>query len=63
MAARSVFSSVWTALAGLNLGATRSSVGFLQRTGVPQLSAVPVQSRGIRQGETRLDTEHSMSPC
>ncbi|XP_047430215.1 39S ribosomal protein S18a, mitochondrial [Mugil cephalus] len=49
MAARSVLRSVWTSLAGLKLGSTGSSVGALQRINVPQLSALTIQSRGIRQ--------------
>lgn len=49
MAARSVLRSVWTSLAGLNFGGRGSSVSVLQRTCVPQLSALTVQSRGIRQ--------------
>ncbi|GAA6224344.1 28S ribosomal protein S18a, mitochondrial [Lates japonicus] len=49
MAARSVLKSVCTSLAGLKLGATGSNVSALQRINVPQLSALTIQSRGIRQ--------------
>ncbi|KAK5853084.1 hypothetical protein PBY51_006904 [Eleginops maclovinus] len=49
MAARSMLRSVWTSFAGLKLGATGSNVIFQQRTNVPQLSTLTIQSRGIRQ--------------
>ncbi|XP_071335093.1 large ribosomal subunit protein mL66 [Trachinotus anak] len=49
MAARSVLRSVWTSFAGLKIGATGSSVSALERINVPQLSALTMQSRGIRQ--------------
>lgn len=51
MATRSVFRSLWTSFAGLNLGGTGSSVSVLQRIRGPQLSALTIQRRGIRQGE------------
>ncbi|KAF3849752.1 hypothetical protein F7725_019471 [Dissostichus mawsoni] len=49
MAARSMLRSVWTSFAGLKLGATGSNVIFQQGTNVPQLSAITIQSRGLRQ--------------
>ncbi|KAL3052657.1 hypothetical protein OYC64_005230 [Pagothenia borchgrevinki] len=49
MAARSMLRSVWSSFAGLKLGATGSNVIFQQGTNVPQLSAVTIQSRGLRQ--------------
>ncbi|XP_022593723.1 39S ribosomal protein S18a, mitochondrial [Seriola dumerili] len=49
MAARSVLRSVWTSFAGLKLGGTATSASTLQRINVPQLSALTIQSRGIRQ--------------
>ncbi|KAL7388083.1 hypothetical protein ABVT39_006775 [Epinephelus coioides] len=49
MAARCMLRSVWTSFAGLNLGATASKVTLQQRIHVPQLSALTIQSRGIRQ--------------
>ncbi|XP_029352457.1 large ribosomal subunit protein mL66 [Echeneis naucrates] len=49
MAARSVLRSVCTSLAGLKLGSQSASSGLHQRINVPQLSALTVQSRGIRQ--------------
>ena len=52
MAARSMLRSVWTSFAGLKVGATRPMVKVQQRIIVPQLPALTVQSRGIRQGET-----------
>uniref|UniRef100_A0A3B4YXS2 Large ribosomal subunit protein mL66 n=1 Tax=Seriola lalandi dorsalis TaxID=1841481 RepID=A0A3B4YXS2_SERLL len=50
MAARSVLRSVWTSFAGLKLAGTGTSASALQRINVPQLSALTIQSRGIRQG-------------
>ncbi|XP_034060284.1 39S ribosomal protein S18a, mitochondrial [Gymnodraco acuticeps] len=47
MAARSMLT--WTSFAGLKLGATGSNVIFQQGTNIPQLSAVTIQSRGLRQ--------------
>lgn len=52
MAARSMLRSVWTSFAGLKVGATCPMVKVQQRIIVPQLPALTVQSRGIRQGET-----------
>ncbi|XP_023286066.1 39S ribosomal protein S18a, mitochondrial isoform X2 [Seriola lalandi dorsalis] len=49
MAARSVLRSVWTSFAGLKLAGTGTSASALQRINVPQLSALTIQSRGIRQ--------------
>ncbi|XP_039980641.1 39S ribosomal protein S18a, mitochondrial [Xiphias gladius] len=55
MAARSVLGSVWTSFAGLKLGATSTNVTALQRINVPQLSALSIQSRGIRQVVEKQD--------
>ncbi|XP_070782076.1 large ribosomal subunit protein mL66 [Enoplosus armatus] len=49
MAARSMFRTVWTSFAGSKLGATSANVKVQQRINVPQLPAITVQSRGIRQ--------------
>ncbi|XP_033931309.1 large ribosomal subunit protein mL66 [Pseudochaenichthys georgianus] len=49
MAARSMLRSAWTSFAGLKLGATGRNVIFQQGTTIPQLSAVTIQSRGLRQ--------------
>ncbi|XP_059213175.1 39S ribosomal protein S18a, mitochondrial [Centropristis striata] len=49
MAARSMLRSVWTSLAGLKLVGTAANVKLQQGIIVPQLSALTVQSRGIRQ--------------
>ncbi|XP_017291466.1 39S ribosomal protein S18a, mitochondrial [Kryptolebias marmoratus] len=48
MAARSVFRSVWTSFAGLKLCATGTNCSPVLRVNVPQLSALTIQSRGIR---------------
>lgn len=52
MATRSMLRSVWTSFAGLNVGATCPMMKVQQRIIVPQLPALTIQSRGIRQGET-----------
>ncbi|XP_041832362.1 39S ribosomal protein S18a, mitochondrial [Melanotaenia boesemani] len=55
MAARSVMRSLWTSFAGLRLGPTDLSVSPLRRQNVPQLSALIVQSRGLRQVVEKQD--------
>ncbi|TKS75978.1 28S ribosomal protein S18a, mitochondrial [Collichthys lucidus] len=49
MATRSMLRSVWTSFAGLKLGPTGTNVKLQQRINTPQLSALTIQSRGIRQ--------------
>lgn len=48
MAARSMLRSVWTSFAGLQLGARGNNVKVQRRINAPQLSALTIQSRGIR---------------
>ncbi|KAG7509490.1 39S ribosomal S18a, mitochondrial [Solea senegalensis] len=48
MALRSVLRSVWTSFTGLKCGTTASTLGSFQPIHVPQLSALTIQSRGIR---------------
>ncbi|XP_028253026.1 large ribosomal subunit protein mL66 [Parambassis ranga] len=57
MAARSVLRSVWTSFTGLKLGTTSTNVSALQRINVPQLSALTIQSRGIRQVVEKQDAK------
>ncbi|XP_012724294.2 39S ribosomal protein S18a, mitochondrial [Fundulus heteroclitus] len=49
MAARGLLRSVWTSFAGLKQGFTGTGVTPLQRVNVPQISAVTIQTRGVRQ--------------
>ncbi|XP_029984968.1 large ribosomal subunit protein mL66 [Sphaeramia orbicularis] len=49
MAARCMLRSVWTSFSSLTLGPSASNFCSLQRINVPQLSALTIQSRGIRQ--------------
>ncbi|XP_010737591.2 large ribosomal subunit protein mL66 [Larimichthys crocea] len=49
MATRCMLRSVWTSFAGLKLGPTGTNVKLQQRINTPQLSALTIQSRGIRQ--------------
>ncbi|XP_061603039.1 39S ribosomal protein S18a, mitochondrial [Cololabis saira] len=49
MAARTVWRSICTSFTSLKLGTTGSNINPLQRVDVPQLSALTVQSRGLRQ--------------
>ncbi|KAM8726781.1 large ribosomal subunit protein mL66 [Acanthopagrus schlegelii] len=57
MAARSMLRSVWTSFAGLKVGATRPMMKVQQRIIVPQLPALTVQSRGIRQVVEKKDSK------
>ncbi|XP_030261961.1 large ribosomal subunit protein mL66 [Sparus aurata] len=57
MAARSMLRSVWTSFAGLKVGATCPMVKVQQRIIVPQLPALTVQSRGIRQVVEKKDNK------
>lgn len=52
MAARCMLRSVWTSFAGSKLGAAGTNVKVQQRINIPELPALTIQSRGIRQGET-----------
>ncbi|XP_070705216.1 large ribosomal subunit protein mL66 [Pempheris klunzingeri] len=49
MAARSLLRSAWTSFTSLKLGVTGTNVRIQQKINVPQLSALTIQSRGIRQ--------------
>ncbi|XP_037606755.1 39S ribosomal protein S18a, mitochondrial [Sebastes umbrosus] len=49
MAGISMLRSVWTSFSGLKLGLTGSQVKIQQLINVPQLQALTIQSRGIRQ--------------
>ncbi|XP_054872240.1 39S ribosomal protein S18a, mitochondrial [Amphiprion ocellaris] len=55
MAARSVLRSVLSSFTGLKLGVSGSNVGVLQRINVPLVSALTVQSRGVRQVVEKQD--------
>lgn len=50
MAARSMLRSVWSSFSGLKV----VNVKVQQMINVPQLSALTIQTRGIRQGEFHL---------
>lgn len=52
MAVRFISRSVWTSFSGLKLDAAVTIAKFQQGVSVPKLSALTLQSRGIRQGET-----------
>lgn len=56
MAARGVFRSVWCSFAGLKLCATGTNSNPILMRNAPQLSALAIQSRGIREGEIYLKT-------
>ncbi|XP_054900636.1 39S ribosomal protein S18a, mitochondrial [Poeciliopsis prolifica] len=49
MAARSMLRSIWTSFAGLKESFTGTSVNSFRGVNVPQISAVAMQTRGIRQ--------------
>uniref|UniRef100_M3ZRN8 Large ribosomal subunit protein mL66 n=2 Tax=Xiphophorus maculatus TaxID=8083 RepID=M3ZRN8_XIPMA len=55
MAARSTLRSIWTSFEGLKQSFTGTSVNSLRRVNVPQISAVAVQTRGIRQVVEKKD--------
>ncbi|MED6251197.1 hypothetical protein ATANTOWER_025057 [Ataeniobius toweri] len=55
MAARSLLKSVWNSFAGLKQGFTGTSVSPLRRVNVPQISAVAIQTRGVRQVVEKKD--------
>ncbi|XP_015245561.1 PREDICTED: 28S ribosomal protein S18a, mitochondrial [Cyprinodon variegatus] len=55
MAARSLLRSIWTSFVGLKHGLIMSSVSPLPRVNVPQISAIAVQTRGIRQVVEKKD--------
>ncbi|XP_044025636.1 39S ribosomal protein S18a, mitochondrial [Siniperca chuatsi] len=60
MAARSILRSVWTSFAGLKLGATGTNVKVQQTINVPQLPALTIQSRGIRQVVEKQEEKTTM---
>uniref|UniRef100_A0A8C6M546 Mitochondrial ribosomal protein S18A n=1 Tax=Nothobranchius furzeri TaxID=105023 RepID=A0A8C6M546_NOTFU len=49
MAARSVLRSVWASFTGLKLGAGVTNTNSFMKVNVPQLSALTIPSRGLRQ--------------